>query len=123
MRKTINLFMGLILVAGLSSCGINRAWVLNQNQLTTQVQLARNNFKVVGEVRGTADVSYVLVFGGVKKKQLYEEAYAQMIAKADLGTGSRALINVTTEEHVGGVPPLYYQRTLTVKANVVEFID
>lgn len=56
----------------------------------------------------------------MNKKQLYENAYSDMVKKADL-TGSRALINIVTEEHVGGVPPFYYTRTVTVSAHVIEF--
>lgn len=111
----------LALMAGLSSCGVNQAWVINQNQNTTQVHLSSNNFKVIGQVKGTADVGYVLVFGGAAKKHLYEAAYADMLKNANLTTGSRTLTNVLTEEHVGGVPPFYYKRTVTVSANIVEF--
>jgi hypothetical protein len=65
-------------------------------------------------------VSYVLVFGGVRKKQLFNNAYANMMDNAEL-SGSKALINIVTEEHVGGVPPFFFKRTVTVSANVIEF--
>jgi hypothetical protein len=123
MTKIIPFIMGLALILTLSSCGVNHAWVLNQNQNATQVHLGGNNFKVVGQVKGTAEVGYVLVFGGVKKKHLYDAAYANMLEQADLGNGSRVLTNVLTEEHLGGVPPFYTKRTITVTANVVEFTD
>lgn len=104
-----------------TSCGANYALVLNQNQNITQLHLGSNNFNVVGKVSGSADVSYVLCFGGVYKKQLYNNAYAKMVDSANLSSGSKALANLVTEEHVGGFPPFYYTRTITVSANVIEF--
>jgi len=62
-----------------------------------------------------------LIFGGTNRKNLYNEAYAAMIEQADLTSGSRTITNILTEEHVGGVPPFYYKRTLTVSGTVVEF--
>ena len=115
--------MGLALIVGLASCGVNKAWILNQNQNSTQVHLSSNNFKVVGQVKGTSEVGYVMIFGGVKTKQLYDAAYADMLKNADLSNGSRVLTNVLTEEHLGGVPPFYYKRTVTVTANIVEFTE
>lgn len=105
----------------LTSCGVNQAFVLNTNQNATQVQLGQANFRNVGKVMGTDSVSYVLLFGGMKKKQMYQKAYANMLDKAELGSGARAVVNVVTEEHVGGVIPLFYKRTVTVSGQVVEF--
>ena len=105
----------------LNSCGVNSAIVANHNLNSTQVQLSGNNFKVVEKVSGTAEVSYVLCFGGMNKKRLFETAYSDMMDKANLKGSSKAVINVITEQHVGGVPPFYYKRTVTVSGNVVEF--
>jgi hypothetical protein len=119
------LSISLVFVAGLlffNSCGINHAYVFNHNQNATQVHLGSNNFKVLEKVSGTAEVSYVLIFGGVNRKQLYKNAYNEMVNSANLVSGSKALVNVLTEEHVGGVPPFYYTRTITVSANVIEFV-
>lgn len=123
MKKTAKIFVILAMIVGLSSCGINHAWNVNLNQNVTQVQLGSKNFKVVGRVKGTAEVAYVLIFGGVKKKQLYNAAYADMLEKADLSSGARTLTNVVTEEQVGGVPPFYFKRTVTVSASIIEFTD
>ncbi|NND07758.1 MAG: hypothetical protein HKN87_15380 [Saprospiraceae bacterium] len=105
----------------LSSCGINHALIVNDNQISTQVQLNTNNFEVVQKVKGSADVEYILTIGGVNRKQLYENAYANMLTNADLMNGSKAIVNVLTEEHLGGFPPFYYRRTITVSAHVIEF--
>ena len=120
MKKLTYLFVttGSLL---LSSCGFNSALVLNHNQNNTQVQLSSGNYKVVDKVSGTAEVEYILMIGGLDKRQLYENAYSAMVNKANLLNSSKALINIVTEEHVGGVPPFYYKRTLTVSANVIEF--
>ena len=50
----------------------------NQNQNSTQVHLADNNFEVVQKVTGSAEVNYVLLVGGINKRQLYENAYADI---------------------------------------------
>jgi hypothetical protein len=104
-----------------SSCGVNSALILNHNQSTTQVVLASNNYKVVDKVNGTSNVKYICLIGGLNKKQLYEKAYSDMVTKANLISGSKAIINIVTEEHVGGVPPFFFRRTVSVSANVIEF--
>ncbi len=112
-----------IMSAGLlfTSCGVNQAFVLNQNQNSTQVHLSEANFRNVGKVMGTDSVDYILLIGGLKKKRMYERAYSSMMTNAELGGGPRAVVNVITEEHVGGVPPFYIKRTLTVSGQVIEF--
>jgi hypothetical protein len=44
-----------------------------------------------------------------------------MIEKANMLGSSKAIVNVVTEEHFGGVAPFYIVRTVTVSANVIEF--
>ena len=122
MKKLSLSLVSITLLVVFNSCGINGALVVNHNQNATQVHLTSNNFKVVDKVSGTADVAYVLVFGGMNRKELYKNAYDKMVNSANLLAGSKALINVITEEHIGGVPPFYYKRTITVSANVVEFV-
>lgn len=122
MKKLSFSIIAPALLAFFSSCGVNAAYVLNHNENSTQIHLSSNNYKVVDKVSGSADVSYVLVFGGMNKKQLYENAYAEMVNAANLASGSKALANTVTEEHLGGVPPFYYTRTITVSAHVIEFI-
>ncbi len=123
MKKLSFLTMVLVAMFAFSSCGVNSAFINTENQNSTQVHLSNNNFKVVEKISGSADVDYILFFGGMNKKRLYENAYADMINKANLMASSRALINIVTEEHVGGVPPFYYTRTITVSAHVVEFTE
>ncbi len=93
----------------------------NLNQNATQVELSGNNYQTVERVSGSAEVEYILFIGGMNRSQLYSNAYADMLSKADLMTNSRALVNVVTEEHIAGVPPFYFKRTITVSAHVIEF--
>jgi hypothetical protein len=113
--------LAIIFLFSLDSCGVSNAFIFNTNQNLTQVSLSQANYKVLNKVTGSSDVSYVLIFGGARKKQLYAMAYARMIDNANLSSGAKALTNIVTEEHVGGVPPFYYTRTITVSANVIEF--
>ncbi|MEX2593675.1 MAG: DUF6567 family protein [Anditalea sp.] len=122
MKKTVYSLIATALLISLNSCGVNQAIVLNHNSNSTQVHLASKNYTVVEQVSGSAEVSYILAFGGVNKKQLYQNAYSELINKANL-SGSKALVNLVTEQHLGGVPPFYYKRTITVSAHVVEFVD
>lgn len=121
MKITFKIIALLAFVLLLNSCGINYAMVDHQNQNATEVQLTSNNFKVLGKVSGTAEVEYVLFFGGRQKTQLYTEAYSKMLEAAQLEGTSKAVVNVFLEEHSGGVPPFYTKRTLTLSAYVVEF--
>ena len=119
--KSIKVLFILTAAVFVSSCGVNGAMILNHNLSTTQVQLSSNNYKVVATVSGSSEVSYVCLIGGLRKRQLYENAYSAMLAKANLLNSSKALVNIVTEEHAGGVPPFFIKRTVTVSANVIEF--
>lgn len=120
--KKISIYSVLLLfTAFLSSCGVGVALVTNHNQNATEVHLTGNNFKVVDQVSGSSETSYVMAIGGIKKRQLYENAYSAMIKKANLINSSKAIINVMTEEHVSGFAPFYVKRTITVSAQVIEF--
>lgn len=121
MRKIVIYFALLLLVAFVSSCGIGTALVTNHNQNATEVHLSGNNFKVIDQVSGSSETSYVLAIGGMDKRQLYENAYSAMMKKANLLNGSKAIVNVMTEEHISGFAPFYVIRTITVSAQVVEF--
>lgn len=121
MKKITQYSLLLLLTASLSSCGIGTALVVNHNQNATEVHLSGNNFRVVDQVSGSSEVSYVFAIGGMKKRQLYENAYSTMLKKANLLNGSKAIINVMTEEHVSGFAPFFVKRTITVSGQVIEF--
>ena len=120
--KKISIYSIIIILSGfLSSCGVGIALNTNHNQNATEVHLKENNFKVVDQISGTSEVSYVFAIGGRKQRQLYENAYASMMKKANLVNSSKAIINVMTEEHFSGFAPFYVKRTITVSAQVIEF--
>ncbi|WKZ58558.1 MAG: hypothetical protein QY309_11845 [Cyclobacteriaceae bacterium] len=121
MKKIIIYSVLLLLMAFLSSCGIGTALIANHNQNATEVHLSANNFKVIDQVSGSSEVSYVMAIGGMDKRQLYENAYSEMLKKANLLNGSKAIINVMSEEHVNGFFPFFVRRTITVSAQVIEF--
>ncbi|MPR37246.1 DUF6567 family protein [Salmonirosea aquatica] len=121
MRKIGIYSVLLLLTAFFSSCGVGTALVTNHNQNATEVHLSGNNFKVIDQVSGSSEDSYVLAIGGMKKRQLYQNAYSAMMNKANLQNGSKAIINVITEEHISGFAPFFVRRTITVSAQVVEF--
>jgi ABC-type oligopeptide transport system substrate-binding subunit len=122
MKKLTFLLIILAISGLLSACSVNYAYVLNHNHNNTQVHLGSNNYQIIKRVSGSATASYVFVFGGLNKKRLYEEAYTEMLKDADLTSGAKALINVLTEERLGGAPPFYYERTVTVSSHVIEFM-
>ncbi len=120
--KKISIYTILLSIMGfLSSCGVGTALVTNHNQNATEVHLTGNNFKVIDQISGSSEDSYVFLIGGMKKRQLYENAYSAMMKKANLLNGSKAIINVMTEEHISGFAPFYIKRTITVSAQVIEF--
>jgi PBP1b-binding outer membrane lipoprotein LpoB len=120
-KKISNYSIVLFLTVFLSSCGIGTAFVNNHNVNTTQVQLSGNNFRVIDQVSGSSEDSYVFAIGGKRKRQLYENAYSAMMKKANMLNGSKAVTNIVTEEHVSGFAPFYIKRTITVSAQVIEF--
>jgi PBP1b-binding outer membrane lipoprotein LpoB len=121
MKKIVIYPVLLSLAIFLNSCGIGHASVTNHNQNATEVHLSQNNFMVIDQVSGGSETSYVLAIGGMNKRQLYENAYSTMMKKANLLNGSKAIVNVITEEHVSGFAPFFVKRTITVSAQVVEF--
>lgn len=120
--KRICFYSVLVLLASfISSCGVGVALVTNHNQNATEVHLSGNNFKVIDQVSGSSEASYVLAIGAINKRQLYENAYSAMLKKANLLNSSKAIINVITEEHFSGFAPFFIRRTITVSAQVIEF--
>ena len=118
MRKIV-LFSALALL--LASCGGTRELSHNVNNHTTQVVLAKNNFKVVEHVKGEASNQYLLIIGG-GKRALVEKARAKMLQKANLVGSSRAVINETVESYwifIG----VGIQYTVSVSADVIEFTE
>ncbi|MGY6559486.1 MAG: DUF6567 family protein [Nitritalea sp.] len=123
MTKQLSFLFALVLLLGLSSCGVNTAIVANLNSNTTNVELSEKNFTVVKKVTGSSTATYIFWIGGISNKALLQMAYTDMLDNADLVGKSRAIVNVTNESHVKSITPLYIRRTTFVHAHVVEFTD
>lgn len=124
MKNKVNSLLSVFLLCSLfllSGCGINSTVVGNVNTNQTVVELSEANFKIIDRVQGEATVKYVLGFGGHKEKAVNEMAMANLLSKTDL-TGSKALVNVTTERHVE-FKFFVTKVNVIVSANVVEFTD
>ena len=106
----------------LTSCGLNSGLV---NQLTlygnnTQVVLQEANYRIIGQVSGTASDSYILGLGGFKKN-LVELAKNDMYRKAEMEGKSRAIINMGLERHKSRILMLYSTHSITVHGTLIEF--
>ena len=113
----------LILVAILTGCGISSG-IYNQfgvNGANTNVVLQKKNFKVIGTVNGDATASYIFAIG-LNKQNLVSKAKQNMIDNAKLEGSSKAIINVTLEEHVTLIF-VYLERTITAHGTVIEFTE
>lgn len=113
----------LLLVSSMcfASCGVHSNRSFNTNNNTTSVELSQNNYTVQNMVTGSSSSTYILGVGGLSNKALEGNARSIMMKKAKLKGGSRALINQTVESHITNVFPLFFRKTVTVSANVVEF--
>jgi hypothetical protein len=107
----------------ITSCGIHSAMVININNNVTNVELSEKNFKVIERVSGSSTATYVLGIGGLSNKILFEKAKSNMLAKADLIGGSKAIIYLTTESHISLVYPLFFRRTVIVSGHIIEFTE
>jgi len=58
----------------------------------------------------------------MKKRNLFGDAYSAMIASADLASGPPAVVDVVTEEHIGGMPPIFFRWTRAAGGSMLEFI-
>lgn len=123
--KNFNLFLVLLITASsLSSCGFHSSLSLNTHNNTTNVELSKKNFKVVGKVSQQASHTYILGFGGLERKALIEMAKAKIYEEAELKGSSRAIINMTVEGYQQFiVPPIYVKSTVIVSAWVIEFTE
>lgn len=113
--------LAVIALAILSGCGVSSNLV---NHFTTygngtMVELKEANYKVVGQVTGTASDLYVLAFGGLKTN-LVEQAKQAMIKQAELDGKARAIINVGMERHNANFI-LARKLTVTMTGTVIEF--
>lgn len=117
------LFVAAIAAMGLmTSCATSAHLTSNRNIAQTNVELAQKNYRVIGTVEGSAEIRRVLGIGGISRKAIRANAYADMVKNAKL-TGSQAIINTTTEVKQRGVPPFYWKTVVTTYGQVIEFTE
>jgi hypothetical protein len=124
MRKELTtLVLGLTIIIFGTSCGSNLGFLSDKNRTVTNIELGSKNFTVLGRVSGTSSATYYLGFGGMKNQDLLELAMKDLLSKANLEGGPRALANQIVDVHVGGFPLLYAKITVKISAHVIEFTD
>ncbi len=123
LNKKLFLIISIFSIIILSGCGINSGLInqLSVNNTTTDVVLQENNFKVIGTVSGEAKDTYIFGFGGLTT-DLVAKAKQDMIKKAALEGTSKAIINVTLEEHKA-LFVILVERTIFVHGTIIEFTD
>lgn len=120
MKNVILLFTCFIIFTGCVSQ--HNGLTSNQNIHGTQVVLSEKNFKVVSNVLGESEATYVFGIGGLSKNAMIAEARAQILKKAAMIGRSRALVNETVEIK-NTVYFVVVKRKVTVTAQVVEFVN
>ncbi len=106
----------------MSSCVATTGLI--SNNLATVVELRQSNYKIVDKVSGSSTVRYILGLGGNKKAALVAQARANMLRRAELVGGSKAIINEIVEEKNQNILGTFIiKKTITVNAHVIEFIN
>jgi hypothetical protein len=118
-----SLIIFLFLAFSLSSCGLNLGFLSDKNRTVTQVELNRKNFRVIDRVSGTSSATYYFGVGGMKNQALLDIAMTDLLSKANLNGGAKALVNQTVDVHKGGFPFIYSKISVKITANVIEFTD
>ena len=108
-----------IIILLLSSCGMNAGHIANVNN--TQVILDEANYTYVGSATGKASSTWVFGIGPIGTEALVQKAKEDLASKVNLYDGSRALVNMTVDEKIRMVTPLFIKRTAYISADVVEF--
>ncbi|KEZ93542.1 DUF6567 family protein [Nonlabens ulvanivorans] len=106
----------------LTSCATHHGIPKNYIQNSTEVVLTQNNFKVIEIVKGEAEASYILGFGGLGKNGLVAEAKANMLASAKLEGTSRTIINEVVEVKTSGIFFITKYKVI-VSGQLIEFED
>jgi hypothetical protein len=120
MRKLLLLLIGTAFL--FSGCAVHSGLTFNTNNHVTQVVLSKNNYVVIDSVRGESEAIYVFGIGGFLKEALIAEAKADMLSKADIIGGSRAIINETVEIKHSLFPVIRLYK-VTVSGHVIEFTE
>jgi hypothetical protein len=122
-KKQGIMILFLAAIISLSGCGVSSGLVnqYNVNGTNSNVILQKKNFKVIGTVSGESKDSYIFFIGGYKQN-LVASAKQKMIENAGLEGTSKAIINITIEEH-DVFKFVYIKRVITVHGTVIEFLE
>jgi hypothetical protein len=117
-----------ILLAGIAiiftSCmASHEGMTSNANLHTTEVVLSKKNFKVIARIKGEAKATYIFGIGGFSKSALIATAKADMLAKADIVGGAKAIVNETVEVKNSFYAGVVIIKRVIVSANIVEFTE
>jgi hypothetical protein len=122
MNDQLKLILAFLILVLFSSCAIHNGLTSNQNGHNTEVQLSRNNFKVVQYVEGSSRATYVFGIGGLSKPALISRARQKMLEGANLIGTSKAVVNETVEiKH--SFFPLIGTCRVNLSAYVIEFTE
>jgi len=120
MNRIFFLLIGITFL--FSGCAIHSGLTTNSNNHTTEVVLSKKNFKVIESVQGESQATYVFGIGGLSKTAMIAEARANMLSKANIIGGSKAVINETVEiKH--SLFPFFRKYTVIVSAHIIEFTE
>lgn len=105
-----------------TSCAMHDGLTRNANLNSTEVVLAKNNFKIIARTQGSSKATYVLGIGGLSKNALVTEARNKMLSNANILGRSKAVINETVEikRSFFLIVGIY---EVTVSGHVIEFTD
>jgi len=106
----------------MSSCGLSREAASNENLQQTSVVLTKANYKVIGTVTGESEQNYWFGIGGMSKKSMTQSAISDMMKKADLMGGSRAIINVNVQYKSKWIL-IYNQMKAVATGTIIEFTE
>lgn len=115
------LFSSLLVGMLLTGCGITQHLTHNQNITQTEILLTSNNYRIVTTVEGTAEATHIFGIGGLSRRALKENAYADMVKNAKLH-GSQAIININTTEKRQCIL-IYTHRKVITRGTVIEFLN
>ena len=120
-----NLFLAAFISLLMSSCiGLHNTGLTGNSKVyETRVELNKKNFKVIARVKGESRATYVFGIGGVSKNALVEEARADMLSKADIIGGARAIINETVETKLTSYFGVVLEKKIIVSASIIEFTE
>ena len=123
LKKQGLIIVSILAIVFLSGCGVSSGLMnqFNVNGANTNVVLQKNNFKVLGTASGEADATYIFAVG-LNKQTLVSQAKQRMIENAKLEGTSKAIINMSVEEHVTFIL-VYMKRTIKVHGIVIEFSE